>query len=35
MVYCEFVVLPCRVFDGVDRVGVVDIGVGGVVEKFV
>ena len=28
MVYWNFVVLPCRVFDGVDRVG-------GFVEKFV
>ena len=44
MVHCEFVVLPCRVFDEVDRVGVVgdfwgnvDMGdcCGEIVEEFV
>lgn len=29
MVYFDFLVLPCRVFVGVDRVGVVDKGLGG------
>ena len=33
VVHCKLVVLPCRMFDGVDRV--VDSRVGGVVENFV
>lgn len=33
VVRCELMVLPCRMFDGVDRVGY--RGVGAVVESFV